>query len=409
MFGFVILALAVSQAHPAMLENPSDGASYSGIGVISGWKCEAEGSLTIVFNDDGQHIPLLYGTERTDVRANGQCLDNNHDNVGFVAIWNWGNLGDGEHTAVAYDNGVEFVESTFTVTTLGTEFGVDLEGACTIANFPSPGETARFAWNEATQHLELVRRSPSCRPEDEVHIPDAVLRAAVEEELGKAAGMPITTGEMATVMSITAGESGVESLVGLECAANVRVLRLNHNQITDVSPLSGLTGLETLTLQYNQITDVAPLSGLTGLEWLNLFANQITDVSPLAGLTGLETLHLGDNRIMDVAPLADLTGLELLSLQRNRITDVAPLADLTRLETLNLAANRITDVVPLADLTRLETLYLSRNQIADIGPLVSNSGLNHGDFLGLPRNPLNARSLNEHIPALEARGVEVNF
>ena len=88
---------------------------------------------------------------------------------------------------------------------------------------------------------------------------------------------------------------------------------------------------------------------------------------------------------------------------------MAPLADLTGLETLNLSANRITDVAPLADLTGLETLYLNRNRITDIGPLVSNSGLSHGDLLGLPGNPLNARSLNEHIPALEARGVEVNF
>ena len=46
--------------------------------------------------------------------------ENDHDKVGFVAIWNWGNLGDGEHTAIAYDDGVEFARSTFTVTTPGT-------------------------------------------------------------------------------------------------------------------------------------------------------------------------------------------------------------------------------------------------------------------------------------------------
>ena len=108
-----LTVLVPSLAHAAVLGNPKDGASYSGIGVISGWKCEAEGALTIVFNDDGKHIPLLYGTERTDVRASGQCLDNNHDNVGFVAIWNWGDLGDGTHTAMAYDNGAKFAESTF--------------------------------------------------------------------------------------------------------------------------------------------------------------------------------------------------------------------------------------------------------------------------------------------------------
>ncbi len=93
--GFVVLV--PSLAHAATLGVPGNGAKLSGVSVISGWKCEAEGDLTIVFNDDGKHIPLLYGTERTDVRANGRCLENDHDNVGFVqpsgtgATWAMGN------------------------------------------------------------------------------------------------------------------------------------------------------------------------------------------------------------------------------------------------------------------------------------------------------------------------------
>ena len=85
--------LTPALGHAATLGIPGNGTKLSGVSVISGWKCVAEGALTIVFNADGQHIPLLYGTERTDVRANGQCRDNDHDNVGFVAIWNWGQPG----------------------------------------------------------------------------------------------------------------------------------------------------------------------------------------------------------------------------------------------------------------------------------------------------------------------------
>ena len=97
----VLVVLAAAPSWAAVLGNPSNGRLYSSIGVISGWKCEADGDLTLVFNDDGKHIPLVYGTERNDVRRNGQCLDNDHDKVGFVAIWNWAVLGDGEHEAVA--------------------------------------------------------------------------------------------------------------------------------------------------------------------------------------------------------------------------------------------------------------------------------------------------------------------
>ena len=112
--GIVFVLLAPSLAHAAALGNPGSGLFYSGVGVISGWKCAANGPLTVrFFTADGDphpdwmdSIPLVYGTERTDVRKNGQCLDNDHDNVGFVAIWNWANLGDGTHTAVVYDDDV---------------------------------------------------------------------------------------------------------------------------------------------------------------------------------------------------------------------------------------------------------------------------------------------------------------
>ena len=151
-----LMVLLPSLAHAAALGIPGNGAKLSGVSVISGWKCEAEGDLTIVFNDDGKHIPLLYGTERTDVRANGQCLENDHDNVGFVAIWNWGNLGDGTHTAVAYDDGVPFDESTFTVTTPGTDFLRGASKRVTVNDFPNTGDTTVLEWNQSTQHFEIV-------------------------------------------------------------------------------------------------------------------------------------------------------------------------------------------------------------------------------------------------------------
>ena len=135
----------------ATLGNPSPGGTYSGIGVISGWKCDA-GELTVRFNG-GEPLPLSYGSVRTDVRDAGACP---HAEVGFVAIWNWGNLGDGQHTAVVYDNGREFARSTFRVVTTGEAFLPDAEGQCVVPDFPAPGENAEFTWTTSTQHLELT-------------------------------------------------------------------------------------------------------------------------------------------------------------------------------------------------------------------------------------------------------------
>ena len=62
---------------------------------------------------------------------------------------NWGNLSDGEHTAVVYDNGVEFDRATFTVVRTGVEFlrGVTGTGSADLSN----GQIATIEWAEASQ------------------------------------------------------------------------------------------------------------------------------------------------------------------------------------------------------------------------------------------------------------------
>ena len=154
LFGLVVLL--PSLAHAATLEIPGSGVTVSGVGVISGWKCEA-GDITIRLND-GDPIPATYGLPRTD--TSGVC--GNDGNNGFFSYTNWGNLGDGTHTAVAYDDGEEFGRSTFTVVTFGTAFLTGAGGECRIQDFPMPGESTLFEWNQATQHLEAVSRDLAC-------------------------------------------------------------------------------------------------------------------------------------------------------------------------------------------------------------------------------------------------------
>ena len=263
-----------------------------------------------------------------------------------------------------------------------------------------------------------------------VNIPDAGLRAAVEEALYKAEGERITPAEMGRLKYLFAGDQRIGSLTGLECATGLKMLDLGDNQISDVSPLSGLSALEGLDLssnrisdvsplsgltalkelylENNQLSDVSPLSGLTALEGLDLSSNRISDVSPLSGLTALKELFLQDNQISDVSPLSGLSALEDLDLENNQISNVSPLSGLTSLKYLDLSNNEISDVAPLSALKALDSLGLSHNRISDIGPLVSNAGLGDGDYLYLSANPLNDISLCTHIPTLEERGVYVS-
>ena len=152
LIGFVAALLLTSvTAHAATLDVPTPHTTLSGVGVIHGWKCKA-GELTVRF-DGGPPLPLLHGAERQDVLDAGAC---DHANVGFVSIINWGELGDGQHTAVVYDDGVEFDRSTFDVVTTGEPFLERATGQCIVPDFPAPNEAARFIWNQPTQHMELA-------------------------------------------------------------------------------------------------------------------------------------------------------------------------------------------------------------------------------------------------------------
>jgi len=124
----------------------------------------------------------------------------------------------------------------------------------------------------------------------------------------------------------------------------VRLL-LDENQISDITPLAGLTDLGGLFLTGNQISDITPLAGLTDLGGLFLTGNQISDITPLAGLTSLTHLNLESNQISDIAPLVSNAGIDsgdYVDVQRNYLTLIPSSADMQNIQAL---INRGIDVV----------------------------------------------------------------
>ena len=256
-------------------------------------------------------------------------------------------------------------------------------------------------------------------PDVAVEIPDAALRSALEDALGKSSGAEITRGEMAGVYHLNV--TGVQDLTGIEYATNLYWLRLRgevgvsgsvdgrmlsdlgpiaglvtlgvlyisgNNDLVDVTPVAGLRWLEELALTYNNISDIAPLTDLEWLRFLDLWGNRVSAIPSLAGLRSLTDLKLDsvgmknpdgtyDPAAHDERPSLDLSGLAdsprslvSLNLLANKIVDVSPLAGLTWLRRLNLASNEIVDVSPLSGLTSLESLDLGFNRtLADMSPL----------------------------------------
>ena len=132
------------------LENPRAGSHQSGVGVISGWVCNAD---TVAIEINGVPYPVPYGTARLDTEDACGDVDN-----GFGLLFNWNLLDDGEHAVVAVADGVELDRATITVTTLGEEFPEGLEGEYVLEGFPDPDTAVVIRWEESLQNFVIIER-----------------------------------------------------------------------------------------------------------------------------------------------------------------------------------------------------------------------------------------------------------
>ena len=149
---------------------------------------------------------------------------------------------------------------------------------------------------------------------------------------------------------------------------------MDHNQISDVSPLKDMVGLTLLDLDDNELSNISALKNLRLLRVLDLGDNQIPNVSPLKNMVNLTELDLNDNEISDVSPLRDMVKLTILDLDGNQISDVSPLKDMVKLTELDLHDNQISDISALKDLTNLVILNLRDNQISNFSPIAGLIG-----------------------------------
>jgi Leucine-rich repeat (LRR) protein len=201
----------------------------------------------------------------------------------------------------------------------------------------------------------------------------------------------------------------ISNITAVSGLTNLRCLELGSNQISDITAVAGLTNLRGLYLYKNQISNITAVAGLTNLQTLSLYFNQISDITAVAGLINLTQLLLPFNQISDIAAVVGLTYLQNLWLHSNQISDITAVEGLTKLTQLSLYSNQISDITAVEGLTNLQYLYLYSNQISDLQPLVNNPGIGSGDYVVVSYNPLNSASFNTHIPALQAKGVDVFY
>ena len=153
------------------LGNPSG--ARSGIGLISGWVCEADEVTVQIFHATQGRVRTLnvaYGTSRPDTV--GQCRHNS-PNTGFGMTFNFNQLPEGNYTIQAFADEDEIgEEKAFSVNHLMdfatadlAPFDTDNEdrflrglpgGTCSVENFPTRGDTTRLEWEQSLQNFTII-------------------------------------------------------------------------------------------------------------------------------------------------------------------------------------------------------------------------------------------------------------
>lgn len=148
---------------------------------------------------------------------------------------------------------------------------------------------------------------------------------------------------------------GIKSIEGIQYAKNLKKLKLNENEISDISYLKDLDKLEYLEISRNRIVDIKPLEGLTNLTFLKLYNNWIEDLTPIKGLTNLTGLDVHNNVRQKM-----IDGKRVNS---HGISDISMLKDLTKLNFLDVSANSLKDATVIKMFPDIKDMDLSGNHI----------------------------------------------
>jgi len=238
--------------------------------------------------------------------------------------------------------------------------------------------------------------------------------------------------DMYNLRELKVNASNVTDLTPISGLTNLEILDLTSNKnLSDITPISNLTSLKQLNLAFNNILDLKPIENLTNLEKLSLFGNikcekypaldslkglvnlkellvynfEQEDISFLENMHFLERLSLSDGNISDISVLENCHNLIILDLDNNNIEDISVLSRLTKLENVSLENNNIENIESLGNLKNLETLWIGHNNVKDITPL---NGLNKIYSLYLEHNQITNIDVLFSMPNLKSVSLDEN-
>jgi internalin A len=196
---------------------------------------------------------------------------------------------------------------------------------------------------------------------------------------------------LTTLKHLTLPYCNISDISFLQPLSGLEILNVSNNSIENIEVLRDKTQLKNLNLRHNNIVDITALSACKELLILNLRENRITSIECLKKQKHLHDLDVGVNHIIDFTPIRSITSLRQLNISHASIRDISFLEKLNNLELLAAHYNKITDVQPLQNLEKLKFLNLSNNSIRDITPLkslIDRTEQSFEDKINLSHNPL---------------------
>ncbi|WP_413518167.1 leucine-rich repeat domain-containing protein [Carnobacterium maltaromaticum] len=169
--------------------------------------------------------------------------------------------------------------------------------------------------------------------------------------------------EEITKLEIMSNEQFKETdLLEIAKLFNLRELKLDNLNLTDIEPLSNNSQLEIVDLRNNQIKDISPLADLANLKRVNLTSNRLEEIGSLANMSNLEYLYLGNNLIQNVQSLSTNSNLLELYVDNNPINEVNIVESMSFLRKLSIKGTFVTDFQVIARVQSL--IYLSIGGVA---------------------------------------------
>ena len=191
-----------------------------------------------------------------------------------------------------------------------------------------------------------------------VNIPDANLRAIVEDSIPPAMVFP--TG-LRQPKSITIPTVGTVTTVTLAALTSLDASQAALTGLADATNPSRSAASKPLIDASKPITDLTGLEHATGLVSLDLSGHDISTLTALSSLTKLKFLNLSGNNIVSPGALTNMVQLQLLNLSANNIKTIEHLSKLTNLVRLDLSDNSLVSFAGIENMTNLTHLYLGNS------------------------------------------------